>query len=378
MEICLLSRLLIMFLICGHCNGGKEKITNLTKKEISSGNNKDECQSKSMLGRDYRGSLNTTKDGIPCQRWNDTAPHEHVYTEVGEHNFCRSPIGAPTEEVFCYTTDPAIRYQFCSFPSCPPLKVLDFSRDNDMKPDENQEYTHASLDIDLPFSFTICSAFMVEFWERYNTAILYLVRDNKARIPGENIWLRVEMFAALTFTKFTLQLAEHKLTVKSSYLFYPLQWTRTCFSFDSNRSSLRFVVDGEELVEKMLKIRKGPKNLTLILGSNGDLAEMTGKTTNLNIFSLATTISEMKKMSQTGMEECGVPGDLLSWEEAEWILHSKARLIEIDGALEGPCRKESKMHVYPMLDYHWQFRCMELCDKLGGRSASVVTLNEWK
>ena len=364
MVIFMLLRLSSVFMICGLCYGGKE---------LSKGNNNNECQSKSMLGRDYRGTSNTTKDGIPCQRWNDTKPHDHVFTQEGEHNFCRNPIGAPAEQVFCYTTDPAVRVQFCSVPSCPPLKVLDFSWDNDMKPDENQEYTHASLDIDLPSTFTICSAFKVDFWEGYNTAILYLFWDKEA----EKAWFRIEMFAALTFTKFTLQLADEKFTVKSSDLFYPLQWTKTCFSFDSNSSTVRFVVDGNKLVEKLVKIGNRPKNLTLILGSNGDSTEMTGKTTNLNIFSSAETVFEMRKMTQTGVKECRAPGDLLSWEEAEWILHSKARLIDIDEELEGPCRRESKTHVFPMLEYHWQPRCMELCEKLGGRSASVVTLKEW-
>ena len=162
MLVCLLSRLLNMLLICRLCYGEKES-ADFPKKEISRGDNSYECQSKSMMGRDYRGIVNTTKDGIPCQRWNDTEPHEHLFAEEGEHNFCRNPIGAPAEKVFCYTTDPAVRYQFCSVPSCPPLKVLDFSSDNDMKPDENEEYTHASLDFELTSSFTICSAFMVSF-----------------------------------------------------------------------------------------------------------------------------------------------------------------------------------------------------------------------
>ena len=193
-----------MLIICGLCYGEKEA-TAVAKKDIIKSKNNNECQSGSMLGRDYRGRVNTTKDGIPCQRWNDTEPHDHLFTEEGDHNFCRNPIGAPAEKVFCYTTDPAVRYEFCSVPSCPRLKVLDFSRDNDMKADESQEYTHASLDIELPSSFTICSAFMVDFWEGYNTAILYLLRDNEPRIPSEKTWFRIEMFASLTFTKGRLQ-----------------------------------------------------------------------------------------------------------------------------------------------------------------------------
>ena len=51
------------------------------------------------------------------------------------------------------------------------LKVLDFSADNDHKPDSNGEYTSATLDAGaLPESFTICSAIMVDAWTTEFTA----------------------------------------------------------------------------------------------------------------------------------------------------------------------------------------------------------------
>ena len=89
------------------------------------------CQHKSTFGRDYRGTANTTVTGIPCQRWSDTQPHEHPFTHVGDHNYCRNPVGTTGSKVWCYTTDPKHRAQYCSVPFCPPLKVLDFSLDND-------------------------------------------------------------------------------------------------------------------------------------------------------------------------------------------------------------------------------------------------------
>merc|ERR1712001_817307 len=120
------------------------------------------CQQRSTSGRSYEGEANTTVDGIPCQRWSDT---EHSFTHVGDHNFCRNPIGSPQPQVWCYTTDPGHEQQNCSVPFCPPLKALDFSLDNNGEPDEKKSYTHASLkNENLPSSFTICTAFMVEAW----------------------------------------------------------------------------------------------------------------------------------------------------------------------------------------------------------------------
>ena len=349
----------------------------MTKREISRANNNNECQSKSMLGRDYRGTSNTTKDGIPCQRWNDTEPHEHPFTQVGEHNFCRNPVEAPVSQVFCYTTDPSQRYQFCSVPFCPPLKVLDFSLDNDMKPDEENEYTHASLKIDLPSSFTICTSFMVASWSEYSVADLFLLR-NDDDLTDRKVWLKLSLYVAPGFTMFTIQSLEDKFTAKSFVFFYPYQWTRICFSFEKDSSLARLVEDGNELIEKVVKVTQRPRNLTLILGSNGDSVEMTGRTTSLNIFSSALPVKRMKKLTEAGVTECGAPGDFLSWEEAEWTLHSRAKVIEVEGALEGPCRRQSKVQVYPMQGYQEQSTCMELCQKLGGQSPSVKTLKEWE
>ena len=104
------------------------------------------CQQKSTSGRDYVGKVNTTLDGIPCQKWSDTRPHNHSFTHLGDHNFCRNPIGEVSQsQVWCYTIDPEHERQNCLVPFCPPLKALDFSLDNDGQPDENNSYTHGSL-----------------------------------------------------------------------------------------------------------------------------------------------------------------------------------------------------------------------------------------
>ena len=84
------------------------------------------CQQKSTSGRSYLGEVNTTVDGIPCQKWSDTKPHDHEFSHVGEHNFCRNPYGSSHSQVWCFTTDPEIPYQNCSVPFCPPLRALDF------------------------------------------------------------------------------------------------------------------------------------------------------------------------------------------------------------------------------------------------------------
>ena len=75
-----------------------------------------ECYSD-VRGRDYRGTMFTTRSGRVCQNWKVTYPHYHMYDTVvdvgiGNHNFCRNPdnFSAP----WCFTTDFSVRWEVCS------------------------------------------------------------------------------------------------------------------------------------------------------------------------------------------------------------------------------------------------------------------------
>ena len=99
------------------------------------------CLEGNPLGASYSGNMSQTKSGRTCQAWSAQEPHEHSYTEVGEHNHCRNPFGDPIG-VWCYTTDEYKRWEHCSVPVCGgKLKVLDFSADSDQELDSNGEYT---------------------------------------------------------------------------------------------------------------------------------------------------------------------------------------------------------------------------------------------
>ncbi|XP_061905551.1 hepatocyte growth factor-like protein [Entelurus aequoreus] len=68
-------------------------------------------------GEDYRGRVNETTSGIPCQRWNTQYPHEHpfypsTYECKGlEENYCRNPDGS--EAPWCFTSVPEMRTALC-------------------------------------------------------------------------------------------------------------------------------------------------------------------------------------------------------------------------------------------------------------------------
>merc|ERR1712240_367937 len=178
----------------------------------------------------------------------------------------------------------------------------------------------------LPSSFTLCTAFIIESWNQWVAAMLFELQDDN----GESwSWLRI--YAAESNTQFSLQLdGSTQFVAKSKFLFYPLQWTRVCFSLDSNTSEVRLVVDNEVLMEKAWKVRDQPKNLKIVLGMSGSrsIDEWPGRTTNLNVFSSALNLEKMKAQTSPGKEECGLAGDFLSWgeslDEEQWTLHSRA------------------------------------------------------
>uniref|UniRef100_A0A8D0CKK4 Macrophage stimulating 1 n=1 Tax=Scleropages formosus TaxID=113540 RepID=A0A8D0CKK4_SCLFO len=66
-------------------------------------------------GEDYRGKVNETTSGIPCQRWDAQHPHNHPFypqTYEGlDENYCRNPDGS--EAPWCFTSVPEMRTALC-------------------------------------------------------------------------------------------------------------------------------------------------------------------------------------------------------------------------------------------------------------------------
>ena len=78
----------------------------------------DKCQEGYPTGASYAGKMNVTASGRTCQVWAASQPHEHDFSYVGEHNYCRNPGGVEPYGVWCYTTDPDKQWELCSVPRC--------------------------------------------------------------------------------------------------------------------------------------------------------------------------------------------------------------------------------------------------------------------
>ena len=90
-----------------------------------------ECR-KSVSGREYTGTTSVTKSGLECQPWSRQLPHQHNFGQpdsfsdasLGDaSNYCRNPDTSETGGVWCYTADPAIRWEYCDVPLCPDVTL---------------------------------------------------------------------------------------------------------------------------------------------------------------------------------------------------------------------------------------------------------------
>ncbi|KAM6936841.1 hepatocyte growth factor [Xenentodon cancila] len=74
-------------------------------------------------GENYRGTVDMTRAGLTCQRWDSQHPHNHTFIPQAypckdlRENYCRNPDGQ--ESPWCFTTDPRIRTMSCTnIPQC--------------------------------------------------------------------------------------------------------------------------------------------------------------------------------------------------------------------------------------------------------------------
>ena len=77
-------------------------------------------------GREYVGHVAVTENGRTCQAWSAQSPHSHNYnndtmyadgSQSDARNYCRNP-DADFTGLFCYTTDPRVRWERCNVPPC--------------------------------------------------------------------------------------------------------------------------------------------------------------------------------------------------------------------------------------------------------------------
>ena len=261
--------------------------------------------------------------------------------------------------------------------------------------DSEGEFTKASLALqDFPKNFTVCGDFMTDG------------RIERARIFSLG-WWNGKTFATFWYVEvdqlpnvlnFNVNLAarwapgHHSFSTQMTYAWFPFSWLHVCVSKEWETGKIALVVNGQVLKEAVYKnavfeeglymsdLKPWPSTLQIELGhtwSNQLVYEHNGMISNLNIFSSVLPTDRM--VAITDGQECGTPGDYVNWEETNWQLHSKARLIMVE-RMENlfPCKKESKVTMYSA-PFKTAASCMNHCQKIGdGRGPSIGTQKEWR
>ena len=75
------------------------------------------------FGFDHMGETKGTASGYDCQRWDSQTPHTHSLVDAANFpddslaeasNYCRQYHGADVGYIWCHTTNPNIRWEYCS------------------------------------------------------------------------------------------------------------------------------------------------------------------------------------------------------------------------------------------------------------------------
>jgi len=69
-------------------------------------------------GLSYKGTETKTVSGRTCQNWSSETPHKPRFGQNLTGNYCRNPVDADGPTPWCYTTDPAKRWDYCGIHLC--------------------------------------------------------------------------------------------------------------------------------------------------------------------------------------------------------------------------------------------------------------------
>ena len=87
----------------------------------------------------------------------------------------------------------------------------------------------------------------------------------------------------------------------------------------------------------------------------------------------------MDMTKSRGEDECGQPGDLVSWAEADWKVENTVKMIPLEKDVHDSCRKKSNVSVFQFNEPHRLEDCMQHCQKIvKGKSPSVGSFEEWE
>ena len=232
------------------------------------------------------------------------------------------------------------------------LNLLDFPFD------QNSGDNYASLNIEgqIPESFTVCSALLfsvVPSKVGFGVQVLQFFEKEKDTKVGLQLVVMDGMLAFKTFDVHAVVLGMGYMNQEQIDL---SRWIHICYSDDKSNDIL--VVNGRVLLNdtntmKSISDHVWEEGLTINMGKH-----LTGKMTNMNIFSPALTPERMQNITNALHIECKASsGNFLAWGKGNMTFHGIVNVQVVDSSL-GPCQTRSNAllankETYELGKYNW-------------------------
>ena len=234
-------------------------------------------------------------------------------------------------------------------------------------------------------SWTLCATFSLGDWPEAEVSAInawgvFFSEEAYPSLLWPFAYLEIQVFE--TYSAFTAGIKKTFLQGRKETIL----WVQTCVTreqLEDEQVKVQLVVDGEligESVGDVLDSFWEPKNFSLVVGKTG-YETYRLKSSAVNLFSPPLSVQRMMDMTNKsrGEDECGQPGDLVSWAEADWKVEDTATMIHLDKDVYDSCRKKSSVSVFQFYEPHRLEDCMQHCQKIGkGKSPSVGSFEEWE
>ena len=232
------------------------------------------------------------------------------------------------------------------------LKVLILAPDKSIK---SSELSKAVLKRDpkasLPISFTICSTIMApHVFPKHDLVFARVIRKDGNTLI--NIAMQIQSTAGggiVTKYDYRKQWKDSEKNDTKEFHAFSQQWIKLCAAVNRTSGLYQVVANGVIVENRILPqdiLTAMPIDLSkkIVLGSSGIYVDpCANMVTNLNIFSAAHTLDDMRQ--KTDGEDCTDDGDYLAWSEMEWTLYGETVIDTVDDG--EACHGEPSSIVYP-------------------------------
>ena len=220
----------------------------------------------------------------------------------------------------------------------------------------SQLKTYALLQNDFKSSlsteFTICSTiYTTHQFDHYPLILLgrdddiffktYIVNTNDALKNASSVGLAIR----------NIEYHKDKTLVPKVF---PEQWVKSCVAFSLLSGSIKWVIDGNLILDVVSETLKKAENLTptnltgkIILGaakSSAGWKSSRFRITNLNVFSSSLSLEKLENITRHRPHQCDEEGDYLKWKDMIWKIFGDIRNKNV--SILKLCSREPKMTLF--------------------------------